>query len=97
MMVQGSILALLDSTETFIIECDASKSTVGAMLTQEGKPIAFFSQALKRNNSALSTYDKEMLVLLMTIQKWCHYFHGRTFAGLTDYNSNIYVAKELQP
>jgi hypothetical protein len=36
---------------------------------QANKPIAYFSQALHGKNLELSTYEKEMLALVVAVQK----------------------------
>lgn len=41
------ILALLDFASTFTIEYDTSTTTIWAVLMQQGRPIVYFSQALK--------------------------------------------------
>lgn len=58
------VLNMPDFSKEFVVECDASGLGVGAMLTQEGIPIAFISQALHGRNLLLSTYETEMLALL---------------------------------
>ena len=90
-MTQAPVLVLPDFTKPFIVECDASGTGIGGVLMQDQKPIAFISQALQGKNLAMSTYDKEMLALVLAVQKWQPYLMGRKFILRTNHKSLKYL------
>jgi hypothetical protein len=67
---------------------------IGTVLMQGRQPIAYFSQALHGRNLSLSTYDKEMLALVTSIQKWRPYLLGHRFVVRTDHRSLKYLCDQ---
>lgn len=64
------VLALLDFTQPFVLECDVFGKGVGAILMQVGHPIAFESQKLEVHKRLYSIYDKEMLAIMHVLAKF---------------------------
>ena len=54
------MLTLPDLQQPFEIEIDASDYAIGAVLTQQGHPVAYNSETLSDTIHKYPTYDKEM-------------------------------------
>jgi hypothetical protein len=86
-MITTHVLGQPDFDKEFVIETDACDRGIGAVLSQNGHPIAFYSKALGVKNSKLSTYEKELLAILMAVDEWRCYLQRGSFVIGSDHNS----------
>nr|XP_011471074.1 PREDICTED: retrovirus-related Pol polyprotein from transposon gypsy [Fragaria vesca subsp. vesca] len=86
-LTSTSVLAFPDFSKPFTVEYDASEVGIGAVISQEGHPIAFMSKALSQRHIALLIYDKEMLAVVMVVQHWRPYFIGHHFIIYTNHKT----------
>ena len=74
-LIYVPLLSLPKFSYTFEIKCDALGLGIRAILMQEGKPIAYFSEKLNRVVLKYPTYDKEMYALVHALQT-CNITYG---------------------
>lgn len=93
-MTTTPTLAMPNFNDSFTIESDASGDRIGAVLSQQGKLVAFMSRALGVAKKSWSTYAKEMLAIVEAIRLWRPYLLGRKFYIQTDQRSLKYFLEQ---
>jgi len=86
-MLFAPVLALPDFTKVFAVVTDASGFGIGVFLMLEGHPIAYRSKALSSKYQSLTTYEQELMAMVMAVKKWRSYLLGRHFIIKTDHFS----------
>jgi hypothetical protein len=92
-LLQGPVLTVPDFSKEFTIETDASDVGFGAVLMQEGHPIAYFSKPISGRNRALSTYE-ECMAVLFAVEKWHSYLQHQQFIIKTDHKSLLFLTEQ---
>ena len=70
------VLSIPDPSEPFILQVDACDYGVGAVLLQQNvetkslHPVSYFSNSLKPHQRSLSTVEKELLAIVLALQKF---------------------------
>ena len=95
-LTHAPLLQLPDFTKTFELECDASGIGLGGVLLQEGKPVAYFSDKLSGASLNYSTYDKELYVLVRTLETWKHYLWPKEFVIHSDHESLKHIRSQAK-
>ena len=86
-MANTPVLALPNFSTVFEVEVDASVEGLGVVLMQKNRPIAFFSKGLSERSMRKSVYERELMALVLAVQKWHPYLLGRRFVIRTDQKS----------
>lgn len=93
-LVSAPVLSLPDFDKQFVIETDACDVGIGAVLSQQGHPLAYVSRALGPRNRALSVYEKEYLAILLAVEQWRSYLQLGKFLIKTDHQSLTHLTDQ---
>ncbi len=96
-ITSAPVLIFPSQSSHFHLKCDASNFATGAVLSQvqaDGmyQPVAFMSKGFSDTECNYQIHDKEMLAIMCTLDKWCHYLEGtmEKFEILMDHRNLAY-------
>ena len=83
-MCSTPVLKLPNISKPFEIHTDASDMAYGAVLMQDGHPIAYESRKFIDSESRWPTLEKEMLVVVQALRKRRHFVQDKPTSIFTD-------------
>lgn len=90
-LITAPVLALPDFRKPFEVETNTSDKGTGVVLMQEGHPIAYLSKTLGPRTQGLSTYEKESLAIILSVEHWRPYLQQAEFVIRTDQRSLVHL------
>jgi len=81
-----------DWTIPFTIHTDASDKQLGAVISQNNKPIAFFSRRLSKAQLNYTTTEKELLSIVECLKQFRGILFGYPINVFSDHKNLVYAA-----
>src|SRR5258705_3446129 len=80
-ITSAPMLTFPSKSSPFCLECNASNFTMGAVLSQQQEdglfhPIGFMSKSFSNMERNYQIHNKEMLVIMCTLEEWRHFLEG---------------------
>lgn len=77
-------LAVPDVGEQLLMETDASGTAVGSFLSQNGRPVAYFSRTLSSSEQKFAAIEREAMCIVESFRKWSHFLYTNRCLVKTD-------------
>lgn len=97
LIMNAPILTYPDFNKTFRITTDSSNFAIGGVLSQNNKPIAFYSRTLNSAERNYSTIERELLGIVENTKHFRPYIFGKQFIIETDHKPLVWLFSLKDP
>jgi transposase InsO family protein len=87
---QETLLAFPQFDKPFHVYTDASRYQLGAVIMQEGRPLAFYSRKLNSAQKNYTTGEQELLSIVETLKEFRNILLGQRIVVHTDHKNILY-------
>jgi hypothetical protein len=88
------VLHIADPAQPYTVDCDASGFALGAVLLQDGHPIAYESRKFTPAEKNYSVGDRELCAVVHALTVWRCYLLGAKFTVMSDHQPLTYLATQ---
>jgi hypothetical protein len=85
------VLILSDVHKPFSVHCDASYTSLGCVLMQEGRVVAYSFRQLMIHERNYPTHDLELAAVVHAFKTWRHHLYGQKCDVYIDHKSLKYI------
>ena len=93
-LTRAPILAYYSPDQPITIQCDASKSGLGAVLLQKGQPLSYVSRALTATEQRYAQIEKEALAICFALERFHQYTFGQRVTVESDHKPLQAIVKK---
>jgi len=86
-MAQETMLTYPQFDQPFVVYTDASKKQIGGIVTQNRKPLGFFSRKLTETQRCYPVTEQELLAITETLKYYKHMLYGHAIVVKTDHKN----------
>lgn len=90
---RDALLHFPDFHKEFVLTVDCSNIAIGAVLSQQGKPVAYASRRLNTAEMNYSATDREFLAVFWSVKYFKTYLLGRKFTIYSDHKPLLQMIK----
>ena len=90
LIARETLLTYPDFNKPFEIHTDASQILLGACISQEGKPVAFYSRKLNPAQTRYTTTERELLSIVEALKEFRNILLGQQIIVHTDHENLTY-------
>ncbi|MCO5581672.1 hypothetical protein L7F22_035561 [Adiantum nelumboides] len=95
-MTSDPVIVLPDLKKSFMVQCDTCGISIGAVLKQDDRVVAYESRIFQGAEKTMQVYEKELQAVIHALLRWKHYLLGADFVVQTDHQTLRYFLTQAK-